>query len=395
MKHPVIWLTLCLCLCVLGCSEKKAEKSTLEQLKALPYIDWTEAADEHVAGVTVYEQEKAYDGYNVFLNKEDFAFVMDMGGGIVHGWTFPEKGEWDYGIPLENGDLVAVGHGAVRLDKDSGVIWRNTDFFHHDIEPLPGGRYVAIHSRMRRYNAFACRFDVLVTLSNKGETVETWDTYANLESIQKHHKPTVLDREARDPSDPDEKYDYYHVNTVKLLPRTPLGLEDERFQEGNWLVCFRQVDLLCILDKDTKEIVWSWGPGELDWPHCPLMLEDGHILVFDNGFHRNYSRVLEFHPVTGEIVWEYKTDPPEDFFSAKQASAQRLPNGNTLITESDKGRVFEVTMEGETVWEYYSGDIRENQRKKIYRMFRYPKETIEAFLDIPPSSGESGLIREP
>ena len=32
----------------------------------------------------------------------------------------------------------------------------------------------------------------------------------------------------------------------------------------------------------------------------------------------------------------------------------RLKNGNTLITESDFGRAFEITREGDVVWEYYN-----------------------------------------
>ncbi len=44
--------------------------------------------------------------------------------------------------------------------------------------------------------------------------------------------------------------------------------------------------------------------------------------------------------------------PAWNFFSPRMGNAQRLPNGNTLITESSFGRFFEVTREGEVVWEY-------------------------------------------
>ncbi|MCD6600201.1 MAG: aryl-sulfate sulfotransferase, partial [Dehalococcoidia bacterium] len=61
---------------------------------------------------------------------------------------------------------------------------------------------------------------------------------------------------------------------------------------------------------------------------------------------------VEVNPSTNEIVWEYKSDPPSDFYSAIMGGCQRLPNGNTLICEALMGRVFEVTYEGEMVWEY-------------------------------------------
>jgi hypothetical protein len=102
---------------------------------------------------------------------------------------------------------------------------------------------------------------------------------------------------------------------------------------------------------------------------------EGNILLFDNGGYggysaptpecpdvrgaarRHYSRVLEFNPVTLEKVWEYViTFGPDNglfmadrFFSALVSSAQRLPNGNTLITEGLGGRIFEVAPDKRTV----------------------------------------------
>jgi len=96
------------------------------------------------------------------------------------------------------------------------------------------------------------------------------------------------------------------------------------------------------------EVVWEWLAYEHLDPEidvmCPLM-------------HRpfskfSYSRVVEINPKTNAIEWEYKDDPPFAFFSSNQGGCQRLPNGNTLITDSDAGRIFEVAHEGEIVWEF-------------------------------------------
>ena len=79
------------------------------------------------------------------------------------------------------------------------------------------------------------------------------------------------------------------------------------------------------------------------------------MLLFDNGGHRprsTYSRVLEVDPTDNSIAWEYRGDPPISFHSPNISSADRLPNGNTLICEGAPGRVFEVTPLGEIVWEY-------------------------------------------
>ena len=80
-------------------------------------------------------------------------------------------------------------------------------------------------------------------------------------------------------------------------------------------------------------------------------------MIFDNGAspwkdlgHAGMSYVLEVNPMTRDLVWVY--DDNLRFHSAYTSSAQRLPNGNTLICESAGRRVFEVTPDKETVWEY-------------------------------------------
>jgi hypothetical protein len=67
--------------------------------------------------------------------------------------------------------------------------------------------------------------------------------------------------------------------------------------------------------------------------------------------------VVEVDPIAGEIVWEYRATPPPSFYSRSRGANQRLANGNTLITESDKGRAFEVTPEGEIVWEFLNPEL--------------------------------------
>ena len=74
-------------------------------------------------------------------------------------------------------------------------------------------------------------------------------------------------------------------------------------------------------------------------------------MVFDNGrvTHAGESYVLEINPTTKEVVWKY--DAGKAFFSKSAGSMQRFENGNTLISEDVRGRVFEVTPTGEIVWE--------------------------------------------
>lgn len=94
----------------------------------------------------------------------------------------------------------------------------------------------------------------------------------------------------------------------------------------------------------------------------------GHILIFNNGLDRGYSTIEEIVPPMDERgnyvlsgsnaygperpAWRYKAANPEDFYSAEISGAHRLPNGNTLICAGVNGTFFEVTPQGETVWQY-------------------------------------------
>jgi hypothetical protein len=134
-------------------------------------------------------------------------------------------------------------------------------------------------------------------------------------------------------------------------------------------------------------VVWSWGRGQISGPHDAQVLENGHILLFDNGLSRGWSRAIEIDPLTGQIVWEYHGRPPESFFTVGRGSAQRLPNGNTLLAESDRGRALETTAGGQIVWEFIC-PYRSNQgeRAAIVRMIWYSRDLIQPLLDVQGSA---------
>jgi len=56
--------------------------------------------------------------------------------------------------------------------------------------------------------------------------------------------------------------------------------------------------------------------------------------------------------ISNQVVWMYSSKSNQAFFSHIGSSAQRLPNGNTLICSDTEGHFFEVTSTGELVWEY-------------------------------------------
>jgi hypothetical protein len=187
-------------------------------------------------------------------------------------------------------------------------------------------------------------------------------------------------KEAEVLEDERVEYDAFHMNTVSILPHTPAAVADPAFREGNILICLRNINQIAVLDGTTREMVWAWGEGVLEWPHHPTMLANGNILIFDNGARRKWSRVIEIAPVTQEIEWEYVADPPESFYSYGKGSAQRLPNGNTLICEGDRGRAFEVAPGGDIVWEWLNPKFKGKRRVQVYRMERLDPEAVTHML---------------
>ena len=116
-------------------------------------------------------------------------------------------------------------------------------------------------------------------------------------------------------------------------------LKQARFRKGNVLISIRELDTICVVDLNTESIVWALS-GMWKKQHQPTVLKNGHILIFDNKGNNSKSRVLEFNPFSQEIFWTYSGGEDSLFYSATCGSCARLPNGNTLITETDNGRGF-------------------------------------------------------
>ena len=147
--------------------------------------------------------------------------------------------------------------------------------------------------------------------------------------------------------------------------------------------------MVFIIDKDTGKVVWraiyDQVEDNLEGPHSPKMMDDGKIIIYDNGRYRGWTRLIALDPFSLQILWEYTDD---DFFSYSQGYVQMLPNGNLFVTESEKGHVFEITSRKEMVWEWWHPEMYKDpslpnygKRHELYRATRYSSEFIEQFLE--------------
>lgn len=323
-------------------------------------------------GVRVYKPDKACDGYTLFSPyKRNDVWLIDMRGNIVHRWIMPTRPR-NHGVLLPTGNLLygtaaprpdeddmsvprlgawGVSAGLIEVDWDGNLVWKYVDRNqHHTFCRMENGNTMYVRT-VRTPDDIARRVkgglpgtedrgmiwaDGLREVTPDGEIVWDWSGAENLDPESHPMCPLCY------------RGDWQHMNTCEVLP------------DGNVLTNFRNIDTFCIIDKATGKVKWEWVGNGISHAHAPTLLDNGNILLFDNGDHRQndslicYSRVIEINPATKKIVWEYKADPPQSFFTALESNCKRLPNGNTLICEGMKGRIFEVTTEGEIVWDYMS-----------------------------------------
>lgn len=397
--NAVLFLIFYLSFCK-GETPKKLSEESLRKLKSIPYLTWVEANDtEEKSGVIFHDPERACHGLNVYTSRNlAEARLMDMAGNILHGWkAAPGRPDpWQHVELSEELDLYAVvkDKRLVCLDWDSRVKRSRPLRFHHDVSLGENGGVYALTREDDFFFVHGFPLPVLnssiVFFSSEGVLVRkvslfpffksyfdrrmildiyAWaacrDTWEKMEKRRKEHGYMFTNE---DPAD------VLHINSMEMLDRDIPGV----CRKGHFLVCALRLNLVAVIDPESGSIVWQWGPGVLSQPHHPTMLENGNILIFDNGVSRKYSRVVEVDPARKKIVWEYRAKPSETFFSVSRGANQRLPNGNTLITESDRGHVFEVTARGDVVWEFFNPERRDSGKKRaaIYRMMRITEKAL-------------------
>ncbi len=132
------------------------------------------------------------------------------------------------------------------------------------------------------------------------------------------------------------------------------------------LLSLRDIDTVAVLDLEKEEVVWTLrGPWHRQ--HDADVLKNGDMLLFDNYGHYGpggFSQVVQFKPLPLKMNWHYAGDKEHFFQSGIRSGQERLPNGNTLIAESDGGRLSEVTRQGELVWEYTT-PVRDGARNEL------------------------------
>jgi hypothetical protein len=346
--------------------------------------------------------DKTFDGFTLCLfGLNCRAVLVNMRGEMVHEWHKPFSSIWpdpphlrgpidDDGVSFyggqayPNGDLLvvmegppdiknpAVGFGLAKLDKDSHILWSYPANCHHDLDIGEDGTIYALSSAMLhrlpegapKYIPTPCMVDFVEIISLDGKRLKRISLldafkdspYAALLC------PLLRPRFGGIPPpgtarsavlDDLLRRDVFHANTVKVLSRK-LAPKFPMFKAGQLLISARHMHTIAVLDPDSEKVVWA-ARGPWGAQHDPTFLDNGHLLIFDNLGSPWTSRVLEYDPRTQALPWSYPDENDTPFSCLLRGACQRLPNGNTLIVNTNAGEMFEVTAHHEVVWSCSSG----------------------------------------
>ena len=372
----------------------------------LPSELWQPARTD-ARGVTIHDPSRAQAGLTLYSSGHDQkVLLVNMAGEVVHEWQLWFSKVWDetavasIELPdthmyvrraqmFPNGDLLALyigsgntpwGYGLVKMDKDSNLIWKYLEQVHHDLDVTADGKiYTLTHAftdhvfEFQRHLKVPRVDDFLVVLSPEGEELErhaivdafVHSPYARMTNMIPWYSQS----------------DYFHTNAVDVIE----AMEARALpfaKEGDVLLSFREMGAIALFDPKQETFTWALR-GPWVGQHDPDILPNGRMLIFDNNgryVDKNFSRVIEFDPEPLAIRWVYQGDDEHRFYSVLRSAEQRLENGNTLITESDGGRIFEVTRSGDIVWEYLN-PVRAGENDELIPVVSWAQRIDPATLD--------------
>jgi len=339
--------------------------------------------------ISHHDESKASQGQTVFLSHVFFPgyFLVEMGGEVLW-YRLKQDTLQGNGVGLDvtrDGNLLIM-HDESRpsiVDPDTNtILWANTEYWgHHTLAETPWGNVMTLQVEEVEVNyppwALCPVYgDVIVEIDvPSGDIVWEWHLKDYLDPVLHHADDACIEGFGI--------LDWSHCNTVKVM-------ENYYFHGHLYntvvLLLARNLDTFWMIDYATGHVIWSCGQhgdfGRREPPEEPLfstpheveLLENGNFIMFDNGGNRStkVSRALEFavdpQAGTAEEVWSW-TEPHETMYSPWGGDANRLANGNTLITDVQKARLIEVDPAGEKVWQLEIRQKDAPEELNLYSIF--------------------------
>ena len=274
---------------------------------------------------------------------------------VVHAWHLteaevngvdiqPDYLKFIHGLEVmhDGSLLIAFDNGRTiqRIDHCSQPIW---------VQPLVGSHAITLQEDEK--TAWAPISDSHFTEFNTatGKTVRSFslqdlieaNTEIDILGLRQSHDNMINDN-ARN-TEGRWLYDPFHTNDIDPLPASLSGAFDG-FDAGDVLISLRSLNLLMIVDPDTRKIKW-WRVGATRRQHDPDWMPTGEIMVFNNRMGQDYSEIIAIDPQT--MARRSIIDGRNvDFYSRIRGKQQALPDGGILVTSSQQGRIFQTNGQG-------------------------------------------------
>jgi len=302
--------------------------------------------------VTNLDQNRVFQGTTLLADMTDSrhprVVEVDFNGNVL--WEYIPPASMSGGIldatKLENTNVLITirGSGIYEVDMEGAVVWSHKDrAASHDADRLSNGNTL--------YNlGWAAKGeDVVREVNAAGEIVWSWNGIADYD---------------RKPFADIEAEGWMHTNSIS------------RLKNGNTLVSIRNFNTVAEVGPNGR-VVRDWtfkandrrtglktrGKIKGGRNHEPEILSNGNMLLAL----RRPHRFLEFNLDTQEIIWSW-THPDGRRELRTNREANRLPNGNTLGSASNK--LIEIAPDGTIVWQMITsgGDDRHRKFHKAIRI---------------------------
>lgn len=298
------------------------------------------------------------------------AYLIDENDNVTHYWpVYYDKLDPEGRAPTNvflhgfnvfpDGSIIVnfdFGNVLARIDACGNTIWRNLGWYHHNVSKGLNGT-VWSWKRMQpedapENNGQEKNVDEhLVEIKvDSGEVVTEISFIEDIMLPYGVHGVFAI-RKADEDSGFDGRYlpDPFHPNDIEILTED-LATKFPNFKTGDILISLRSLNTVAVLDGKSYKPVW-WHTGPWHRQHDPDFLSNGTISVFNNNMQMGKSTIDQINPATNQVVSVFSGTDEQPFYTWVRGKHEYLPNGNILITESQAGRVIEVSGD-EIVWEY-------------------------------------------
>ena len=313
-----------------------------------------------------------------------------------------------YGEMFGGQDVDWAYTSGIEFDMYENVLWRepnDVSFDQHELQQLPNGNYMGFVHEFKDgpipLGNWTNQFQSIGYIAD-GITNEIDWVGQNLVEIDSSNNQVVWSW---------NPFDYYSFDEYDSLGGTWNYVASSGRNYFDWLhsnafffdaekseiyISHRHLSRVTKISYPSGEVIWEMGPnhellnyGEnhicseigFNWQHHIQLLENGNLLLFDNGNLSHYindevnpqTRILEIR-IDGsyecEVVWEYKL--PYNLLTLGRGSVQLIENGNYLIIAGNDN-ILEISKDKEVIWQADLNTIA------IYRSYKIPSLFPDAF----------------